>query len=83
MKIYLAMTQRKPSFQPDCLAPHYAFLDGLRQSGVLLQAGGFSDKSGGAYTFKAESFAQAQALVDTDPLHTTNSSLITLYEWNT
>ena len=82
MKTYLAITLRQPAFNPDCLAPHFAFLDTLRQSGVLIMAGGFSDKSGGAYAFKAENYEKAQALVETDPVVTTHSSSITLYEWN-
>lgn len=83
MKRYLVMAMRKPNFSDDVIAPHLAFLDKLRAAGQLEMTGGFSDKSGGAYVLNVESLAQAEAIAADDPLATSGSSLITVYEWNT
>jgi uncharacterized protein YciI len=80
---YLVLAMRKPSFSEEVVAPHLAFLDDLRLAGKLEMTGGFSDKSGGAYVLLAESLAEAQALVDGDPLVTSDSSSMSVYEWNT
>ena len=80
---YLVMAMRKPDFSDEVIAPHLAFLDALRVEGKLEMTGGFSDKSGGAYVLKAASLEEAQALVAMDPLETSGSSVVTVYEWNT
>jgi uncharacterized protein YciI len=79
---YLVMTVRTPAFQPAVIDAHYAFLDRLRQQGQLELAGPFTDKSGGAYLITAANLDQAQALAFSDPVHTSGSSLVTVYEWN-
>jgi uncharacterized protein YciI len=79
---YLVMVMRTPQFQASAIEPHHAFLETLRQNGQLEMTGPFSDKTGGAYVIQADNFAAAQALAFTDPLHTTQSSIITVYEWN-
>ena len=83
MKRYLVMAMRKPEFSDAVIAPHLEFLDQLRQAGQLEMTGGFTDKSGGAYVLQVESLAVAQAIVDLDPLTTSGSSVVTVYEWNT
>ena len=83
MKRYLVMAMRKPEFNDAVIAPHLEFLDQLRQAGQLEMTGGFTDKSGGAYVLQVESLAVAQAIVDLDPLTTSGSSVVTVYEWNT
>ena len=80
---YLVMAMRKPEFSDAVIAPHLEFLDQLRQAGQLEMTGGFTDKSGGAYVLQVESLAVAQAIVDLDPLTTSGSSVVTVYEWNT
>jgi uncharacterized protein YciI len=80
---YLVMAVREPTFSDGVIAPHLAFLDALRAEGKLEMTGGFSDKSGGAYVLRAASMAEAQALVAADPLATSGSSMVTVYEWNT
>ena len=80
---YLVMAMRKPGFSDEVIAPHLAFLDALRVKGKLEMTGGFSDKSGGAYVLRATSMEEAQALVAVDPLTTSGSSVVTVYEWNT
>lgn len=81
MPRYLVLVMRTPQFQPSAIAPHQAFLETLRQNGQLELTGPFTDKSGGAYLLKAENLAAAQALAFSDPLHTTRSSIVTVYEW--
>jgi uncharacterized protein YciI len=79
---YLVTTLRTPQFQTSAIAEHYAFLDRLRQEGKLELAGPFTDNSGGAYIIKAGNPEEARAIAFGDPLHTTNSSVVTVYEWN-
>lgn len=83
MKRYLVMAMRKPEFNDAVVIPHLEFLDALRVAGQLEMTGGFSDKTGGAYVLQVDSLAVAQAIADSDPLTTTGSSLLTVYEWNT
>jgi len=79
---YLVMTVRTPQFQPSVIDAHYAFLERLRQQGQLELAGPFTDKSGGAYLIKAASLKEARAIAFSDPVHTSGSSIVTVYEWN-
>jgi uncharacterized protein len=79
---YLIITIRTPQFLPSVIDEHYAFLDRLRRQGILELAGPFTDKSGGAYLIKTANLDEARALAFSDPLHTTNSSVVTVYEWN-
>lgn len=59
-----------------------SFLDGLKQRGQLELAGPFTDKSGGAYLIKAVSLEEAKGIAFNDPVHTSKSSIVTVYEWN-
>ncbi|MGH8026694.1 MAG: YciI family protein [Pseudoxanthomonas sp.] len=83
MKRYLVLAMRNADFNDEVIAPHLEFLQTLRTDGRLEITGGFSDKSGGAYVLQAENLAEAQALVDRDPLATSGSSQMSVYEWNT
>ena len=83
MKRYLVLAMRKPEFSDAAIAPHLEFLDQLRQAGQLEMTGGFSDRSGGAYVLLVESLAAAKAIAEADPLTTSGSSVVTVYEWNT
>jgi uncharacterized protein YciI len=76
------MTARTPQFQASVIDRHYAFLDSLRQQGRLELAGPFADKSGGAYLIRAASLEEARTVAFGDPVHTTGSSVVTVYEWN-
>ncbi len=79
---YLVTTIRTPQFQASVIEKHYAFLDRLRQQGKLELAGPFTDKSGGAYLIRADNLEEARALAFSDPVHTSGSSIVTVYEWN-
>jgi len=79
---YLVVTIRTPQFQTSVIDEHYAFLDRLRQQGKLELAGPFTDKSGGAYLINAASLEEARILAFSDPVYTSNSSIVTVYEWN-
>jgi uncharacterized protein YciI len=74
---------RTAHFSDDVIAPHLAFLDALRADGKLHMTGGFSDKTGGAYVLNVGSLEEAQALVATDPLTTSDASVLTVHEWIT
>jgi uncharacterized protein YciI len=79
---YLVLTIRKPHFDDSFVSAHYAFLQSLRDRGILEQAGPFSDRSGGAYVFQADSLGEARAIAEQDPLHVHDCSDVTVREWN-
>jgi uncharacterized protein len=79
---YLITTFRTPQFDPLVIEAHYAFLDNLRQQGKLELAGPFTDKSGGAYLIKAANLKEAEAIAFSDPVHTSKSSNVSVYEWH-
>ncbi|MFI5717024.1 YciI family protein [Nocardia sp. NPDC051750] len=81
MRKYLVLALRAPAYDPAVGEPHRQFLDGLRAQGMLQEAGPFTDGTGGAYIVLADSRAAAEAVVFTDPLHTSGSSELTVYEW--
>ncbi|AWV08751.1 YciI family protein [Marilutibacter maris] len=79
---FLVLAMRGPDFDPAVIGPHRAFLERLREQGRLRLAGGFGDASGGAYLLRADDLDQARALAESDPLHVTGASRITVFEWN-
>lgn len=79
---YLVMTIRGPGFDPEAVPAHYAFLQDLRDRGMLEQAGPFTDRTGGAYVLRAESLDEARSLAEQDPLHLRQCSAVTVNEWN-
>ena len=79
---YLVLTMRKPHFDPAFVPAHYDFLRSLRDRGLLEQAGPFTDRSGGAYVIKADSFEGALELAHQDPLQLHDCSEVTVHEWN-
>ena len=82
MKRYLVMAMRKPDFSDEAIAPHLIFLDALLAEGKLEMTGGFSDKSGGAYVLLVGTLEEAKAIAVADPLATSGSSDLVVYEWN-
>ena len=79
---YLVLTMRKAQFDPAVIPAHYAFLQELREGGVLEQAGPFTDKSGGAYVIRASSFEEALGVAHRDPVHVQDCSEVTVREWD-
>ncbi|MGN6225211.1 YciI family protein [Pseudoxanthomonas sp.] len=80
---YLVMAMRTPRFHDDVIAPHHAFLEGLREAGLLEMTGGFSDRTGGAYLLAGvASLEEARGIAARDPLAVTGSSILTVHEWN-
>lgn len=79
---YLIITTRSTNFKSECIEPHYAFLDSLRSRHILECAGPFTDKSGGAYIIKANNLEEALEIAHQDPVYTSKSSQIKLYEWD-
>jgi len=82
MNRYLITTFRTPRFDPSVIEEHYAFLDALKQRGQLELAGPFTDKSGGAYLIKAANLEEAKGIAFSDPVHTSHSSVVSVYEWD-
>ena len=79
---YLITTFRTPQFDSSVIEAHYAFLNHLKQQGCLELAGPFTDKSGGAYVIKAKDLEEAKSIAFSDPVHTSQSSVVTVYEWD-
>jgi uncharacterized protein YciI len=79
---YLVLTMRKPHFDPAFVTAHYTFLQSLRDRGILEQAGPFTDRSGGAYVIQADSFEEARAIAEQDPLHINDCSEVIAREWD-
>lgn len=78
---YLVFTIRTPNFQESAREAHYQFLAQLRVQGKLELSGPFTDKSGGAYLLRVDSLKEAQEIAFKDPVHTSGSSIVTVYEW--
>ena len=79
---YLIITFRTPQFDPNVIEAHYAFLADLKSRGQLELAGPFTDQSGGAYLITADTLAEAECIAFNDPVHTSQSSQVKVYEWN-
>lgn len=82
LRHFLVLAMRGPGFDPAVIEPHKAWLADLGRQGRLLMTGGFADGSGGAYVLLAADLAEAQTLADTDPLHRSGASRLTVHEWN-
>nr|WP_246461772.1 YciI family protein [Nocardia transvalensis] len=72
---------RTPRFDDSVVQPHRDWLAAVRSRGQLECSGGFTDGSGGAYLVLAENLDAARELIETDPIHTTGASELTVYEW--
>jgi uncharacterized protein YciI len=79
---YLILTIRKPQFDAAVVSAHFAFLQSLRDQGILEQAGPFTDRSGGAYVIAADDFEHARQVAERDPLHVHDCSEVTVREWD-
>lgn len=81
MNRYLVLLLRRPHLDPSVIPLHLAYLDGLRERGVVELSGGFGDKSGGAYLLRAGDLAEASAIAHNDPAHVSGGWDITVHEW--
>ncbi|MAM87845.1 YciI family protein [Allohahella sp. A8] len=79
---YLILAMRTAKFQQSAIEPHKAYLAQLKQQGLLELTGPFTDKSGGAYLISAKDLESARAIAFEDPIHTSGSSVLTVYEWD-
>jgi len=79
---YLVLTLRRPTFDDAVRPEHYAFLQSLRERGLLEQAGPFTDRSGGAYVIRADNLTEARSLANEDPPHLRDYSTVTVHEWD-
>jgi len=81
MNRYLVLAMRRAQFDAAVVPLHQQFLEDLRAEGRIELSGPFGDKSGGAYLLRADDMAEAKAIADRDPAHTSGGWDITLYEW--
>lgn len=79
---YLVIAMRRSDFDAEIIPEHYQFLADLRDKALLEQAGPFTDKSGGAYVLRANSFDEACHLAEQDPLHLKRCSTLSVHEWD-
>jgi uncharacterized protein YciI len=63
------------------LKEHGAYILGLHERGMLKLGGGFSDDTGGAAVFEAESMEAAQAVVAADPAVVAKVMVPELHPW--
>ncbi|TFH85526.1 hypothetical protein EQG41_16445 [Billgrantia azerbaijanica] len=82
MMRYLIVAMRTPRFQQSVVEAHREYLAQLKEQGLLGLAGPFTDKTGGAYIVKAKDLESAKAIAFGDPIHTTGSSMLSVYEWD-
>lgn len=82
MKKFLILIERKPTFTGNSIPGHRDFLQRLKGTDTLLKAGGFEDKTGGAYVVQAPSLEEAKKIVSTDPMYQENESVYRIKEWN-
>ena len=81
---HLVLVLRQPGFDAGLLPAHAAFLDGLRERGVLETSGGFTDGSGGAYLLRGiAGVEEARRIAAADPLAVNGASDIVVHEWKT
>lgn len=81
---HLVLVMRRPDFDAALLPAHAAFLDALRERGVLETSGGFADRSGGAYLLRGVAdLEEARRIAESDPLAIHGASDIVVHEWHT
>jgi uncharacterized protein YciI len=79
---YLVMAMRTPQFLQSVVEAHREYLAQLKGQGLLELAGPFTDKTGGAYLITAKDLESARSIAFSDPIHTTGSSVLSVYEWD-
>jgi hypothetical protein len=63
------------------LPQHIAYVQQLKQQGVLLLSGPFADRTGGLVIIRANSHDEAEAIVRNDPLVSSGVDRYELREW--
>ncbi|MHB1870514.1 MAG: YciI family protein [Steroidobacteraceae bacterium] len=79
---YLILALRTPDFDPDILAAHCAYLEDLRERGLLQASGPFTDQSGAAYVVRADSLVEAEAIAAVDPLGSSGAAELAVWAWD-
>lgn len=79
---YLILALRTPDFDPDILAAHRAYLEELRERGLLEACGPFTDQSGSAYVVRADSLTEAEAIAAIDPLGSSGAAELAVWAWD-
>lgn len=82
MKKFLVYIERKSTFTGNSIPGHLIFIQGLREEGILLWAGGFTDQTGGAYVVQAETLEEVTETIHKDPMYQENECVYHVKEWN-
>lgn len=82
MNTYIVWIERKSTFTGNAIPGHREFLKELKESGKLVQAGGFADQTGGAYSLKASSFEETKEIISADPMNQNDECIYSVKEWN-
>ncbi|GAK12184.1 YciI family protein [Geomicrobium sp. JCM 19039] len=81
LSTFIVWIERKPSFSGDTIAGHRDFISQLKENGLLVFAGPFSDQTGGAYVIKAASLESVKSLIGNDPMNN-EDCIYEVKEWN-
>lgn len=71
----------KPMSEQQSMREHFQYYVGLHRKGLLIAGGGFTDESGGAAVFEADSDAAASAIIAADPAVTSKAFRFELQRW--
>lgn len=61
---------------------HLEYLDKLYKENKVVMAGPFTDKKGGMVIYRADSFEEAKALAEADPVVAEGARTLELREWS-
>lgn len=78
--IKLTIVVDRATYEPH-LPDHLAYLQVLKQRGVLLLSGPFADRTGGLVCICADSWEEAEAIAQQDPLVRNGVDTYELREW--
>lgn len=81
MDSFLVFIERKSTFTGAQNTGHREFLGELRESGKLVEAGAFTDQSGGAYVLQASTIDEALEVVSHDPMNISSECIYRVKEW--
>lgn len=83
MGYFVAVLEMKDASRNEALRPqHLAYLEQCEADGKMFACGPFVDGSGGMIIYKADSFAEAEALAKADPYVKEKVRTLKLREWN-
>ena len=79
---YLVMTARTPEFQPSVIDQTLRISRFPAAAGETGTGRSIHRQVRGRHLIKASNLDEARTLAFSDPVHTSGSSVVTVYEWN-